>query len=416
MARHPVPMNYQEAIDWLYGTQQFGIKLGLEQPRRLLRELDAYPAAGVKVIHVAGTNGKGSTCAMIDAIARGSGLQCGLFTSPHLIDFRERVRINGLEISKTQTAQYLSEIKKRVADWEHHPTFFEITLVLSMMHFKHQGCDLITLETGMGGRLDASTAVPADIAVITPIAMDHSQWLGETLSEIAAEKAGIMVEGKPTLSSSQHPDVYQVLKQHAHRIKSPIEFILDPYTKSSISLKGAHQLHNAALAIAAVRDAGIPTNAEIISDSLAHVCWPGRFEHCQAPYSPNGLILDAAHNIHAAEALAETWQQHYPNQKATIIFGAVEGKNTNQVISVLSEIAAHIHLTPIDSDRSLSKIELTQSMVSETPHTVHDNVLTAIDSAHQQASESPVLICGSIFLIGHIKALLSARSSRLSNQ
>ena len=110
MTHHPVPMNYQEAIDWLYGTQQFGIKLGLEQPRRLLRELDAFPAAGVKVVHVAGTNGKGSTCAMIDAIARGSGLQCGLFTSPHLIDFRERVRINGLEISETQAAQYLSEI------------------------------------------------------------------------------------------------------------------------------------------------------------------------------------------------------------------------------------------------------------------------------------------------------------------
>ncbi|MGB2402061.1 MAG: bifunctional folylpolyglutamate synthase/dihydrofolate synthase [Akkermansiaceae bacterium] len=416
MNHHPVKMNYQEAIDWLYSTQQFGIKLGLEQPKKLLRELDAYPSSGVKVIHVAGTNGKGSTCAMIDAIARSSGLRCGLFTSPHLIDFRERVRVNGYEISEAQTARYLSEIRQRVADWEHHPTFFELTLVLGMMHFKHQSCDLITLETGMGGRLDASTAVPADIAVITPVAMDHSQWLGETLSEIATEKAGIMVSGKPTLSSSQHSDVYDVFSQHARRIESPIEFIVEPYAESTISLKGAHQLHNAALAIAAIREASIPADVDMIRDSLAHVNWPGRFEHCPAPYSSHGLILDAAHNLQAAQVLVETWQQHYHKQKATIIFGAVEGKNTDQVISVLSEIAAHIHLTPIDSNRSLSTSELAQSIGSATPHTIHDNVLAAIDSAHQHAPDSPVLICGSIFLVGHIKALLSAQHSRPSNQ
>ena len=143
-------MTYKEAIDWLYGTQQFGIKLGLEQPRIILRELRAYPAAGVRVIHVAGTNGKGSTCAMIDAIARSCGLRSGLFTSPHLIDFRERVRVDGAEISEEETAQYLTEIRELVASWEHHPTFFELTLALSMLHFKQQGCEVIVLETGMG--------------------------------------------------------------------------------------------------------------------------------------------------------------------------------------------------------------------------------------------------------------------------
>jgi dihydrofolate synthase/folylpolyglutamate synthase len=416
MLEHPVQMNYKEAIDWLYSTQKFGIKLGLDQPKRLLRELDACPSSGVKVIHVAGTNGKGSTCAMIDAIARASGLRCGLFTSPHLVDFRERVRVNGHEISESQTARYLSEIKQQVADWEHHPTFFELTLVLGLLHFKRQECELITLETGMGGRLDATTAVAANIAVITPVAMDHSQWLGETLAEIAAEKAGIMVTGKPTLSSSQHPDVCQVLKEHAHQIDSPIEFISAPYTRSTISLAGAHQLNNAALAIAAIEYADISTSADIIRDSLAQVNWPGRFEYCHAPYSPHGVILDAAHNPQAAKALVKTWQQQYPNQRATIIFGAVEGKNTNLVISILSEIATHIHLTPIDSERSLSMNELAKSVGTDTPHTTHSNVLAAIDSACQQASESPVLICGSIFLIGHIKALLSDQDTRPSNQ
>lgn len=409
-------MNYQESIDWLYGTQQFGIKLGLEHTQRLLLELDAYPSAGVKVIHVAGTNGKGSTCAMIDAIARSSGLRCGLFTSPHLIDFRERVRVNGCEISEDQTARYLSQIKQQVADWEHHPTFFELTLVLSMLHFKQQDCELITLETGMGGRLDATTAVPADIAVITPVAMDHAQWLGETLTEIATEKAGIMVAGKPTLSSVQHSDVSQALQKHADQIGSPIEFVQDPYTASTIGLAGTHQLNNAALAIAATQAAKIPADAEIIRDALAQVKWPGRFEQCPTPYSPHGIILDAAHNPQAAQALVRTWQEQYPHHMATIIFGAVEEKNTDLVISILSEIAAHIHLTPIDSPRSLSLDELANSIGADTPHTLHNHVLAAIDNAHQQASESPVLICGSIFLVGQIKAALSQQSSRPSNQ
>ena len=409
-------MTYKEAIDWLYGTQQFGIKLGLEQPRRILRELRAYPAAGVRVIHVAGTNGKGSTCAMIDVIARSCGLRSGLFTSPHLIDFRERVRVDGAEISEEETAQYLTEIRELVASWEHHPTFFELTLALSMLHFKQQGCEVIVLETGMGGRLDATTAVPADVAVITPVAMDHSQWLGETLAEIAAEKAGIMVADRPVLSSAQTHEAKDVLKKHAHDIGSPIQFITEPYNDSAISLAGPHQLYNASLAIAAAQQAKFPVTAKVISDALARVNWPGRFERCSAPDLPAEIILDAAHNPQAAEALTKTWQEQYPHSKATMIFGAVEGKNTELVISILSRIATHIHLTPIDSPRSLSSDELACSVHVDTPHTIHANIADAIDSACHQATDSPILICGSIFLIGHIKAMLSQESSRPSSQ
>ena len=409
-------MTYKDAIDWLYGTQQFGIKLGLEQPRRILRELRAYPAVGVRVIHVAGTNGKGSTCAMIDAIARSCGLRSGLFTSPHLIDFRERIRVDGAEISEEKTAQYLTEIRELVASWEHHPTFFELTLALGMLHFKQQGCEVIVLETGMGGRLDATTAVPADVAVITPVAMDHSQWLGETLAEIAAEKAGIMVAGRPVLSSAQTHEAKDVLKKHAHDIGSPIQFITEPYNDSAISLAGPHQLYNASLAIAAAQQAKFPVTAKVISDALAKVNWPGRFERCSAPDLPAEIILDAAHNPQAAEALTKTWQEQYPHSKATMIFGAVEGKNTELVISILSRIAAHIHLTPIDSPRSLSSDELARSVHVDTPHTIHANIADAIDSACHQATDSPILICGSIFLIGHIKAMLSQESSRPSSQ
>jgi dihydrofolate synthase/folylpolyglutamate synthase len=148
----------------------------------------------VKVIHVAGTNGKGSTCAMIESIARATGTRSGLFTSPHLIDYRERIQINGEHIPELNCAAMLTELRTICERFEHHPTFFEITLALAMRWFREQRCELIVLETGMGGRLDATTAVPADVRVITPIGLDHTQWLGETLEEIAAEKAGIFVE------------------------------------------------------------------------------------------------------------------------------------------------------------------------------------------------------------------------------
>ena len=276
-------MTYKEAIDWLYATQQFGIKLGLEQPRRLLRETLSFPKPSVKVIHVAGTNGKGSTCAILDSVARACGTRTGLFTSPHLIDFRERIQVSGIEITEEATAQILTDIKKHVADWEHHPTFFELTLAVAMCHFREKGCELIILETGMGGRLDATTAVPADLAVITPIALDHSQWLGETLGEIAAEKAGIIVAGKPVISSSQQPAAQGTIEQQANELCAPLEFITEPLTGYGINLPGPHQLENAALALAAAHKIGLSLNSDVVRQALSEVTWPGRFEKLQKP-------------------------------------------------------------------------------------------------------------------------------------
>jgi len=191
-------VNYQEALEWLYSTQLFGIKLGLDGPRKLLREFLAFPTHRTQVIHVAGTNGKGSTCAMIDSLGRSLALRTGLFTSPHLVDYRERIRVSGGEITEERTAQLLSELKDLVSDWDHHPTFFELTLALAMRHFRESNCELIILETGMGGRLDATTVVPADVCVLTPIALDHTKWLGLTITEIAQEKA-------PPLPSTENP-------------------------------------------------------------------------------------------------------------------------------------------------------------------------------------------------------------------
>ncbi|MBT8037587.1 MAG: bifunctional folylpolyglutamate synthase/dihydrofolate synthase [Verrucomicrobiae bacterium] len=404
-------MTYNEAIDWLYSTQQFGIKLGLEQPRRLLRETLAFPKLGVKVVHVAGTNGKGSTCAIIDALAQACGTRTGLFTSPHLIDFRERIQVNGRHIPETTTASYLTDIKELVSDWEHHPTFFELTLAVAMRHFREQACELIILETGMGGRLDATTAVPADIAVITPVALDHSQWLGDTLTEVAGEKAGIIVAGKPVISSPQQPAAQSVIEQEANELLSPVEFITEPLTGYGINLRGRHQQENAAVAVAALHKIGQPLNSDNVRQALSTVTWPGRFE--SIPHT--SITLDGAHNPHAANALAATWKQEFPNQKASLIFGAVEDKNTADVLAQLTPIAQHIHLVPIDSPRALGCDQLAAALPADAPpHTRHKSLREAI--ANAQSVTSPILITGSLFLIGQTKAYLSETITRTSNQ
>ncbi len=408
-------MTYQEAIDWLYSTQQFGIKLGLSQPKRLLRETLSFPKPGVKTVHVAGTNGKGSTCAIIDALARASGTRTGLFTSPHLIDYRERIQTGGIKIDQETCTRYLTDIKTHVHQWEHHPTFFEITLAVAMRYFREKNCELIILETGMGGRLDATTAVPADVAVITPIGMDHSQWLGDTLEAIAGEKAGIIVPDKPIISSYQEPAAWSVIEQEANERRSPIEFITTPLEGYTINLPGVHQRHNAALALAAAEKAGIALNYDIVRQALATVNWPGRFERLKKPH----IILDGAHNTHAAKALVKTWQTEYPEQTTQIVFGAVEQKDTDEVLAILSPIAEHLHLTPINSPRSLTASDYRSALPANTPHTIHLNLTEALEAATNQAAASnspPALICGSLFLIGQVKASLSHSVSRPSTQ
>ena len=405
-------MNYQEALDWLFATQQFGIKLGLSQPRRLLRETLSFPKPGVKVIHVAGTNGKGSTCAIIDSLARACATRSGLFTSPHLVDYRERIQVGGIQISEETCAKYLTHLKKHVAQWEHHPTFFELTLAVAMRYFREKNCELIILETGMGGRLDATTAVPADVAVITPIGMDHCQWLGDTLEDIALEKAGIIIPKKPVISSPQQPSAYYAIEQEANERCSPLHFIQEPLEGYTLNLLGKHQKQNAAVALAAVEQAGLTLNYDIVKQALTTIRWPGRFERIEDSH----IILDGAHNPHAAKALVKTWQREYPNQKAQIIFGAVEDKKNDEVLAIISSISAHIHFSPIDSPRSLTKDDYQAVVPDKTAYTIHSTLEIALATINTQDLSAPTLICGSLFLIGQTKALLANKQSRASNQ
>lgn len=396
-------MNYQEALDWLYSTQTFGIKLGLEAPKKLLREFLAFPAHTTKVIHVAGTNGKGSTCAIIDSLGRSLGIRTGLFTSPHLIDFRERVQIMGVPIAKDKTAALLTELRDLVSDWEHHPTFFELTLALGMRHFRDSGCSLIALETGMGGRLDATTAVPADVCVLTPIAMDHSKWLGETLSEIAFEKASIALRGIPLISSKQDPEARTEIAKTANQLQAPLTFVERPLEGYSISLEGQHQRHNAALACEAMIAAGYQLTSDVVQYAMARIDWPGRFEAVSKT-----LTLDAAHNPQAAQTLVATFLAHHPQEKAHIIFGSVEDKDSRHIIHILEPITDTFHFVPVNSPRGIDPKEHHTTLPSQ----IHQSLPQALEATKGKRT----LVTGSLFLIGEVKAHLQETNTRLSSQ
>ena len=403
-------MNYREAIDWLFATQMFGIKLGLDGARRLLKEFLAYPPHGTKVIHVAGTNGKGSTCAMIDSVARACGRRTGLFTSPHLIDYRERVKVSGQEIPEDACAAMLTSLREICERFENHPTFFEISLALAMRWFRERECELIVLETGMGGRLDATTAVPADVCVVTPIGLDHMQWLGDTLEAIAAEKAGIFVHGKPVISSPQEPAARFVLEKEANETRSPIEFIEEPLLGYPISLTGDYQKWNAALAVAALYRAGLPLSSDSVRHGLTTVSWPGRFEEI-AP----GVILDGAHNPHAARVLAETWKSVFPEKKAALVFSAVAAKDIAGILEILAPLASKIFLCPVDTLRAVPAGELAASLPpGAPPHETFGTFQAAFAAAGTHPA--PILVAGSLFLVGEARAHLIGGSFQASNQ
>jgi len=403
-------MDYRTAIDWLFSTQMFGIKPGLDGTRYLLKEFLAYPAHGTRVIHVAGTNGKGSTCAMIESIARACGQRCGLFTSPHLIDYRERIKVSGQEIPEDACAAMLTALRDICQRMEPHPTFFEITLALAMRWFRERECEIIILETGMGGRLDATTAVPADVCVITPIGLDHMQWLGETLEAIAAEKAGIFVTGKPVISSPQEAAARFVLEKEANEARAPLEFVAEPLLGYPLALAGRHQQWNAALAVTALHRMGLSLNSDSVRHGLANVSWPGRFEQIRP-----GVVLDGAHNPHSAKVLAETWNAEFPGTKALLVFSAVAAKDIAGILDILAPLAARVFLCTAHTPRAVPAAALAACLPPDAPpHELFETFEAAFTAA--QLHGTPILIAGSLFLVGEARAFLTNSAFQASSQ
>lgn len=406
-------MTYDEAIDWLYATQLFGIKLGLDPMRDLLAGLGLDRALdGRRVLHVAGTNGKGSVCAMSDAILRAAGHRCGLFTSPHLVTFRERIRVDGALIPEAAVAAGLTRIRRHLEGREPHPTFFEITLALAIGHFVEAGCDVIVLETGMGGRLDATNALTSDVAVITPIGLDHTQWLGDTLAAIAGEKAGIIESGRPVLSAVQPDEAATVIAAAAREKGAPLRWIEpDDAPPVPVALTGAHQRANAALAAAAVTTLcpGLPAAA--LATGLARVEWPARYQRIG-----DRITIDGAHNAHAAAVLAHTWREDRgPDTRATVIFGGVAQKDTAETLRRLAPLVARWIFVKVASSRGLTVEELIAawlSVVADSTATLSGIPWTTAASAAEALAaaddddEAPILVTGSLYLAGEALAAL----------
>ena len=393
-------MNYREALAWLYGTQRFGIKLGLENIQRLLAEID-LPARDQQFIHVAGTNGKGSVCAMIDAICRAADYRTGLFTSPHLITFRERIRVNGEMIGEDGVAEGLSFICNFVADWKTHPTFFEITTALALRYFRQQRAEIVVLETGMGGRLDATNAVQSIVSVITPIALDHQKWLGDTLAEIAREKAGIIKRATPVVSAQQLTDAEKILRSRATELGSSIQFV-DQVYDGDLSLKGAHQKQNAALAIAALRAAKFDMNESAIASGLQSVHWPARFQRWD-----ERTIIDGAHNPSGAKILAQSWREIFGDERATLLLAVLNDKDVAGICRALAPITERALLPQIRSERALSPRELAKILSTTAPslpYSITPSVAAALDEARKHSEK--ILITGSLHFAGEALATL----------
>jgi dihydrofolate synthase/folylpolyglutamate synthase len=347
---------------------------------------------------------------MIDSICRAQGYCTGLFTSPHLVTFRERIRVNGEMVSEDAVANGLTTIRNLVADWDPHPTFFEVTTALALKCFSEARLDVVTLETGIGGRLDATNAIQSDVSVITQIDFDHKEWLGNTLAEIASEKAGIIKPRIPVVCAAQQPEAEKVIRARAVECEAPLQFVTDSYDDSPIALPGDHQKQNAAVAIAALRAAKacpelsrrIDVDNSAIARGLATVDWPARFQKWD-----DRTIIDGAHNPAAARALAETWREVFGDHRATLVLAVLSDKDLRGICETLTPITSSVILPKIRSERAAAPEELAKvlsSMAPPLPYSIAPTVGDALTLAH--AKPNRILITGSLHFAGEVLAHL----------
>jgi dihydrofolate synthase/folylpolyglutamate synthase len=445
-------MTYADAIQFLYGLQVFGARPGLETTRQLAA-LAGNPQDKLRFIHVAGTNGKGSTCAMLESIYRAAGLRVGLFTSPHLVSFRERIQVNRQLISEADVVRLVAEVAagilpaietgfqpggKIVENPVRRETFettasssaspggrmppstagrmpaattlFEVVTVLALRYFAEQKCDLVIWETGLGGRLDATNIVTPLASVITSIGLDHQQWLGNTLAEIAAEKAGIIKPGVPVVTAERGAAAGAVIERVAREQAAPlIRVEQPPDTRAPLpaSLLGAHQQANAMLAVATVHalSGGIPVSEETIRQGLETVHWPGRLQ-LLIRAAGQKVLVDGAHNLDGVQGLAAALRSHYPHPSPTFILGVLGDKDWGAMCEILAPLAARILLVPVGSERTAQPEALAAVCRKLNPKAevwCGDSLPEALDRA---ARDAFVVIAGSLYLVGEALALL----------
>ena len=397
-------MNYPEAIQLLYGLRLFGTKLGLDNTCRLAA-LSGDPQDRLRFIHVAGTNGKGSVCAMLESIYRTAGLRVGLFTSPHLVAFGERIQVDRQPIKEDDVARLVNELQLPVKEFpvDHHPTFFEVVTVMALRYFAEQRCDLVIWETGMGGRLDATNIVTPMASVITNVQFDHQQWLGQTHAQIATEKAGIIKPGVPVITATDEPEARAVIAARARELNAPLTHVKAVLATEvpDLPLLGDHQRANAALAQTTVRvmQGQIPVNDNDIQHGLRRVQWPGRL---QLTHLEDGrkILFDGAHNAAGAQTLQAALDEHFPAAKPALLLGVLADKDWPAICESIAPLARRICLVPVSSMRTADPATLVpacQQANPAAPVTIHQSVKEALESMRK---EPFVLVTGSIYLVG----------------
>ena len=421
--------SYEATLTRLYGLQRFGIKLGLETVSALLSEL-GNPQRRFHALHVAGTNGKGSVAVMTASILQAAGVRVGLYTSPHLLDFCERIKIQGIDVPRERVVDLFARVQA-LPSFLVQPTFFEVATVMAFQYFAEEEVEIGVIEVGMGGRFDATNVCHPLGTIITNVSFDHERYLGSSLPDIAFEKAGIIKRRVPVVVGPVERDVSTVLRERAHHQNAPLtafgkEFLCvahdagtfdvtgtrAEYLNLSCSLEGRHQAINAACSIVALESSVMPHRSiseRIIRRGLESVTWPGRLERLQRRPL---IVCDGAHNPAAAECLTIHLQgllDERNGRRLIVVIGMMQDKNLPAFLNALVPLADGVILTQIEHPRSAPAFALKRALpVGDVPVYERESPHAAIDLATRLADHDDlVCVTGSLFLVGHVKSLMT---------
>ena len=420
--------SYRASLDYLYSLQLFGIKLGLENIRELLERL-GNPQRLLRIIHIAGTNGKGSTAAALANILDQAGIRAGLYTSPHLHSFTERVRVATRQIDEAAVVNLVEEIRPHAEVLR--ATFFEFTTALALLHFQRSQVEWAILETGLGGRLDATNVVTPELCLITPIGHDHNAYLGNSLAAVAAEKAGIFKPEVPVISARQQPEVEQVLRQRAEELSSPLlpaghaynwRVTADGMSFSGFNcelaglqpkLPGRHQQQNLALALAAaawLRRDGVPISTTALRDGLEVTRWPGRLE-----WLPDRVLLDGAHNQAGAQVLADYLEQQ-GLRRLHLLVGLKADKPAETLLAPLLPFVERLYAVRPPVAAAVDPGKLVQlaakSGILAAEYTEPAAALAAVQK--NRSTDQVLVVAGSLFLVAAVREQLLPSTELLS--
>lgn len=394
---------------YLAGLKPLAMRFGLE---RMERALDALgrPERAYAVLHVGGTNGKGSTCAMAAAALAAAGHEVGLYTSPHLVSFDERIQVDGSPIAGGALAAVVDEIR-RACPWHdagteaEQLTYFEFATLAGLLHFARAGVSVAVVEVGLGGRFDATNAILPRVAAVARIGLDHTQLLGDTVEQIAFEKAGIFKPGVPAVvHARQPPGALETLRAEAVRRGAPLVIAGEDYP-GPVALAGPHQRGNAAFAAAALRElarTGVAVPEEAIARGIAEARWPGRLEEL------SGVLLDGAHNPDGAAALAAALRALHPGRPVELVFGVLSDKDHRGMLAALSGAVRRVHVVAPASPRARPALEVRSlAEACGLDADVHRSVAEALACARRASADGAVVcVAGSLYLVGEARALL----------